>query len=220
MTKKHNFKVNEKLEIALEEEEHFYKSMIQDMEKGSITVGLPINNNKSLLLYQGDKIKVKKIEDDAVYYYTSKVISRLKDDNVPLYNLEEPRISERLQRRKYVRVPCVLPVKYRYHQKEISRQEGHQEFKFQEGLTVDIGGGGIKFSSELNIPPGQFLDINVVLPDFVLNARAKVVRTIELKERFNKDNINYWICVEFFSICEKDREKFISFIFERMREGL
>lgn len=213
MTKSKNpalFEVNDKIEIALQEHHTYYMTMVQETDKDFITIGLPMLNARGLLLREEEEIKVKKVEESAIYVFLGRVISRLKNDNVPLYKIEVSSEYERIQRRNYVRISIVLPLKYRLEQ---------EKRDFISTKTVDISGGGLMFVSDTDLLPNEILDLKLRLFGKDLEAKGKVIRTYKfLDSKANVQKVR--VCAEFAQIREQDREKIISFIFKKIRNSL
>jgi c-di-GMP-binding flagellar brake protein YcgR len=83
--------------------------------------------------------------------------------------------------------------------------------KMNDGIIIDISGGGMRLAVKEHVLHGHYLVVSVKLPE-VLNLLCKVIWV-------DKDNINrnYKVALRFEGISERDRDKIIRFIFERMR---
>ncbi|PKM81500.1 MAG: hypothetical protein CVU88_03910 [Firmicutes bacterium HGW-Firmicutes-13] len=219
MNKKFRFRVNEIFELALEEEGTYYKTIIQEVSENYIIIGLPVSKGETLLLYEDDRVILKKIRADAVYYFSSEITARLNDDNVPLYKLCIPRMLQRIQRRGYVRVPCILLTYYRVHKEGEGKPEEGKEPDFLPAETVDISGGGIKFISDKEMSPGQNLEIKLKLPRREVKAVGQVITIQKISDNRSKYPI-YRISLKFTRILERDREEIIAFIFRKLREWM
>ena len=113
MESKDKFSINEKLEISAEKGECFYKTIVLGVDSKSIIIGMPMFRNKILLLYERDWVVIKKTKDDALYYYSSQIISRQRENQIAMYEIQYPQLYERVQRRKFLRLPCMVQVNYR-----------------------------------------------------------------------------------------------------------
>ncbi len=204
------FKVNDNLEVATGSKQDYYKTIVQEVGRQSITIGLPMLNAQGLLLREGEKLQIRKVEEDAIYLFTGRVTSRMKNDNVPLYGLQISQDYKRIQRRNYVRISSILPLEYRIKQ---------EDSEFISTNTVDISGGGMKFVSDTGLQPGDLLEVKLQLDNQDIRARGKVIRTEKFKDK--KDNMQkLFICLEFVQIKEMDREKIISYIFKKIRDSI
>ncbi len=113
MESRDEFKVNENIEISAEKGDSFYKTIVMEINSRSLMIGMPMFRNNILLLYEKDWVVIKKTKKDAVYYYSSRVVRRHRENQVSLYEIQYPQLYERVQRRKFLRLPCMLEVHYR-----------------------------------------------------------------------------------------------------------
>lgn len=214
MESQNEFRMNEKIEISEENGEFFYKTIVLGVNSESIMIGMPMFRSNILLLYEKDRVVIKRIKDNAVYYYSSQILSRQREDQVPLYQIQYPQLFERVQRRKFLRLPCMLQINYRPLQPgdEISQD-------FYTSQTIDISGGGVKFYTDYDFSLGQFLEVELILPHYTLRTHARVVKTAGGKG-FNDRDGGKWAAVEFYQLHERERDTLVAFIFKKLRERL
>lgn len=220
---KYKFKINENIEVALEDEGVYYKTIVQEVSEDHLIIGVPILKREALVLYKGDRIIIKIIREDAVYFFSSEIKDRLKGDNVPLYILNVPQLMERLQRRGHVRVPCMLPTYYRVypkHEEGDNQQAVGDKSCYLVGETVDISGGGIKLVSVTEMAVGQNVEIMLKLPHRVIKAVGQVITVKKVSYSRSKSFPIQRISLKFIQITEQDREEIIAFIFKKLREWM
>lgn len=218
MESQDEFSMNENLEVSAEKGECFYKTIVLGVDSDSIIIGMPMFGNNILLLYEKDWMVIKKTKNDAVYYYSSQVISRWRENQVPMYQIHYPQLFERVQRRKFIRISCMLPINYRGVNLEdvdpITREE------FHVSQSIDISGSGVKFYTDLDFSPGKLLEMEIILPDYTVRTHARIVRTSGVKGDINKNDCGQWAAVEHYHLQERERDILVAFIFKKMRERL
>jgi hypothetical protein len=103
------------------------------------------------------------------------------------------------ERRKYVRV--ISDVSLRYKEDE-SRPDSHSKAK-------DVGGGGIRFVSNVKLTTGTHLKLEIDVPGSrrTVDARARIIWTRKLDE-------SAWeVATEFTEIDQRDRDKIMKHVF-------
>jgi c-di-GMP-binding flagellar brake protein YcgR len=138
-------------------------------------------------LQEGDDVSVKIFTPSGIKAYDAIVLnSPLENDFV----IEFVENYIEIQRRKYLRMDFEAKVLIEYDREKIVTH------------TIDIGGGGIRFSCEDSFEPNQTVSCHLFLPEFP----AIQAQGIIIKEKHLKDN-EY---VMFFTkIDEKDRTKLL-----------
>jgi c-di-GMP-binding flagellar brake protein YcgR len=93
---------------------------------------------------------------------------------------------------------------------------GHQ----RSGTTVDVSGGGMCLETEQPLPPGQHLDMSLVLPTWpeIRLELLGLVRSVEGPPAGEEGG--YRLGIRFSSLGEIDRDRLVRYIFQRQRECL
>jgi hypothetical protein len=91
-------------------------------------------------------------------------------------------------------------------------------------VPVDIGGAGIRFTSDLRLNFGDYVDMKIILPIFPypkVTALCEVLRSKEASvQDEGRDPPSWDIALKFLTISEKDRDCLINYIFLKEREVL
>lgn len=106
------FRENMLLEVYDSASGVYYKSLLQEVDDTGLAIGIPMMGGKSMILQQESSYLCRVPQEDALYYFRSKVIGGKKEDRVPLYLLSWPDRLERHQRRGYFRLACSIDVDY------------------------------------------------------------------------------------------------------------
>ena len=121
--------------------------------------------------------------------------------------------ERRLYKRISIRLPVIISL--------IGVEESEENAKFQEGLTIDMSGGGmalkVKELREEFLPKLQSGVISLGLKFEIPNdstpikAFAKAI-WVRKRDEPDKEKPYYLLGVQFIDIAERDRDKIISFI--------
>jgi len=223
------FRENERIEVFDEIENVYYKSIIQEVNRDNIAIGVPMGNQGQLLLYKNQIRTFRIIYKDAHYYFKSKVLGRKKSNNLLLFLIAWPAELKRIQQRAFFRFPCSFEIFYWILPAEEEKSIRENKLPFEElveplgppekGLMADISGGGLQLVASHEILKGSILALR--LPLF----SKKEKRTFELlgkivwvKPPYNETARQHRHAVEFMDIEEKLREEIIRFIFILSRE--
>ncbi len=106
------FRENMPIEVYDEDSEHYYKSIIQEVEEGSLAIGVPMKGRNQLLMRKKNTYALRLTVDDALYSFNSKMLGRRRSGNVSLFVLEWPEEIKRSQRRQFFRMPVTMDSHY------------------------------------------------------------------------------------------------------------
>ncbi|MDA8233825.1 MAG: PilZ domain-containing protein [Clostridia bacterium] len=204
--------IRQLVEVELIEDENpvVYRSRVENITNSCIVLGAPMEGGRPVPMPPGTKIRVNYYDDNATYTFDSSVIERNMGTLLQI-SIDRPTSIKRTQRRNFVRINTKLPVSY-----NIINDEMSEAAIFQQGITLDISGGGIRFQTSVFLPEGTVVELKVDIQGHgQISALGKVIRTISSGEKEKK---SYLIGVQFMIIEEKDRDKIIRHIFDKQRE--
>jgi len=192
-------KVHQRIELKFQGET--FISRVEDIEGDKVCLGVPYSHGKDTYLRVGDEVLITFAGLVAAYRFVTTVVG-VEFSPVAVFYIKIPENVERIQQREYVRVEVKLPCSY--------KRTG--ETSTADSVTVDISGGGLRFSAASDFEPGTRLELSVDLKAFRLKVAAEVIRTIK------GDNKKFDVCVKFFEPDEKMIDKLISWIFSYQLE--
>jgi c-di-GMP-binding flagellar brake protein YcgR len=205
--KKSRIQINQKIEVAVDPQDGFYKSLVQEVDEEKLSITIPGRQGKNLILHEGDRVHVRFTVKDAAYSFESTVMDRKKSNQVILFVLGMPAVLSRIQRRNFVRFPVVLKAVF-----QVLAPEPSPEY---HGNTVDISGGGAHISSAVKVEKGDCILLRIHLGGVPkeISVQGEVRWTVE----------DDWLGVHrfgvnFTEISEAEQERIISFIFRQMRQ--
>lgn len=209
-------KVHLKVFIAREGEDDFYVSSVQDIDRNTIFIGMPMSRSLSLVLSRGDNVQVRFTKEDASYFFRS-TVTRVRDDEIPLYGLAWPDKVERKQLRRHVRLSCLLEVEF------AEPSPGSKAPVWHRGRAVDISAGGLKLQTDRVYDTGTLLMLRFALPlrqqTLEIETQARVVRreTEDLPPGTKKPIRRYGL--EFLDLPVRRQDEIMSFVFWKMAES-
>ena len=210
-----------------------FHSKVQDIfPNGDLEVDMPTVNGKLILLHNGVRYRVICYNDKATYLATAKVVDRYKSNNMFLLRLRFQTQFEKFQRREYFRCECTLDLKYVNITEEdiremaVLREENRETLRvppihriFNDGVALDISGGGIRFTSRGPIKQDSIVEIKFELKldnnIHEFDVVANVLSSLPLDESMRR----YENRVQFTHIRNDEREKIIRYIFEQERKS-
>lgn len=182
-----------------------YRTKVEEVGERILSVGVPVLEGQFIPLREGTEIQVIFSDQTSAYSFTSKIIRRIAVP-IPTFIIEYPNRINKVQRRKFVRVPYVTTIKY-----QIIERNGFSEVK--NGFMINLSGGGMLFKSNTPILLKSIIIIKVKLGDSEMEIPAMVIRcTLE------EEKDTYMISAQFHEISEKVRDKIINYVFEIQRE--
>lgn len=208
------FKINQIIEI--QDDNITYKANIQEVKKDYIMINMPISENKHYLVHRGSIVEFVITRDKEIDKYKSEVLGKKVENNVHLTILSPPVFIERIQRREYYRIPVSINAK-------LSMLTGDTQYKnildvpagflnnLKPGIIVDLSGGGFKAAVKEHMVKGHYAIVSMDIPDN-LTMLCKIIWV----ER-DAINRNYKVAFRFEDISEKDRDRIIKYVFEKMR---
>lgn len=206
-------KVGDKIEVVTHyghaaREKSSY-SLVQDIpDNRSLLITLPMAAGHPVILEPGQMVRINFFRSDGEFYFSARVIERIKLESMILVRLVQVSSLERLQRRNFYRFKTILPVLFRFVVNNEPR--GH----YCKGYATDISGGGIRLYTEKYIPINSQVECKIKtdeIQEIVLNGKVLRVRKVQDAEK------QYDIGICFVDIPEKIRDRIIGFIFEEQR---
>jgi c-di-GMP-binding flagellar brake protein YcgR len=153
------------------------KSSVQDtyFDRGMLKIAMPSYQGRFLPLPRGEFIRMTVIADKVVYAFSSRVLDygRDQESNLLVMYVTVPEQVDRVQRRRYVRIPLVLNGSF-----TIENEEGRYSF-----LTRDFSAGGMLMCTSKFLKVGQIIYVELDLTDLRLsNQKSQIVRYVGLNQ--------------------------------------
>lgn len=210
-----DLKVNQLIEITVDEEGSSYKNLasrIEEVTQQYLHVSIPMKKGQILPIRVRQKISIRLNNKGRSFQFDTVVVQR-KLYPIPVLIVQKPETMIEIQRRQWVRVPATILM--RYCMKNETEEESSPIY---EATTVDISGGGICFLTKDPIEAGKIIDAEINLPNREpIFCQIKVLR---LLEQAKKEGETSKAVSEFYDISENQRDRIVSFVFEKQREWI
>ena len=217
--------VTDKTEDSTDSGRKTYRSELYDIvSEDQIKIAMPTEQMKVILLPVDGEYSFCFYTRSGLYQCIGRVIERYKSDSLFVLVVELVTGLQKYQRREYYRLNCVLDMKSKQiDEKEMETSPNQLIFMdtdltFDNGVMVDISGGGARFISKVKYPKGALIRFNFSL--FVngsLNEYKLIGKVLKSRELENKPD-NFEHRVMFVNIENDDRESIIRYIFEEERK--
>lgn len=221
----------ETVERRLEEQEQVvkarktYKSQVYDIvSEDQIKIAMPMEQGKVILLPVDGEYNICFYTKSGLYQCLARVIDRYKSNNVFILLMELTTDLRKYQRREYYRLNCVLDMRCRQiDEKELPKIMERVQFidtdiTLNNGIIVDISGGGARFISSVKYP-----NQSLILFVFSLFVNGEMIEyqlvgQVLLSEELENRKDEYEHRIQFTNIMNDDREGIIRYIFEEERK--
>lgn len=204
-------KINQSIRVSRDgEKPDWYDSNIQDIQDGKFYITIPYQKTNPLVLARGDRVIVSIVMQGAKIEFHSTVLGR-HIDNIPLYALNMPDSYNRVQDRKFVRLPVVMDIYYA----EVPPEGGSPQYI--RASVQDISGGGVRMAADKIYESGTELLLKFYLPLAgqleEINVSGKVVRSCEAGATVASQ------AVEFIRVTRKQQDIIMRYILDKLAKS-
>ena len=205
-----------------------YGSQLLDFDGDrTAKIAMPISEGKVIPLEIDDDYNLCFFTNSGLYQCTAQIKKRYTENRMYVMDVIFLTPLKKFQRRKFYRLDCLFPIRYRivpkeqFEKKNEAEQDNEKdEILWEEGTISDLSGGGIRFHGNVECKKGDFVEI--VLPLSLqsgiipLSLYMKVVSCVH----FEGSRVAYETRGEFLNINEKERETVIKYVFEEHRRRM
>lgn len=205
------FLPNKKVSIRVIDGDYqgYYNSRIEEITEKEFILALPFIGTVPIPIRIGEKISIYSVSDDAVYRVDGEIVKRQLEP-IPILQVKISEDIERVQRRRYVRIPIVLNIQYKLKGVD----------KIYYTYSKDISGGGVRIILPELLKVYDIIEMRIELisPEPPINCEGEVV-WINKQEILviNKREEIIHAGIRFTLIEEKERERLIRFLFNYQR---
>ena len=210
-----------------------YKSRVQDIKPdGLLEISMPMDAGKMVLLSTGIRYECIFYTRNGLYRCVTQVKESYKVEGLYMLLMEPKSPLEKFQRREYFRFECAMDIDYWKITEEEAKIEDIEELKrnhrnaqeeagMNQGIAVDLSGGGIRFVAEKKKKKGEYIFISIFLRSVdvnqLLEVAGRVLSCKQIEGKFGKKKYEYR--VQFLTRDQKKRETIIKYIFEQERKN-
>ena len=194
------------------------------VSEDEIKVTMPIEIGKLVLLPVDGEYDLCFYTANGLYQCYSRVTDRYKSNNVYVLCLEMTTNLRKFQRREYYRLNCILNMKCRtIDDREVDILTNQVQFyntdlTLQDGLIVDISGGGARFISRESYEKDTKMLFIFSLTTGKLPVEYSIIGRVLLSQEIEGREGQFENRVQFINMNIDDREGIIRYIFEEERK--
>lgn len=202
-----------------EQKKAYYSQVMEKINSIQLIITMPTQGTKIVPLDKGKRYSCEYYTENGLFSGDFVVVERKREGNIPVIVLEIRTPLKKVQRREFYRLDCSLPMKYRLAEKnETIAKEQLRDLQWQDGVVLDISGGGLRFAIPRNIEKYSYVQCKLVLEvrgnykEFYIYGQV-----ISCKNRQN--NVRLHECrIKFYKLPEAERDQIISYIFAEQRK--
>lgn len=225
--------------VETAEEITYVSRFLYQKSSDEAVIEMPVKGGALVPLAPDELYQVCFYTNKGLYQCQSQVVSRHYEDSLPVAVIRLRSEFEKLQRRQYYRMECLLQMEFapvsdeEYEQllfwksdfgREPARNHDKgaetdgENIRYYSGVVLDISGGGIRFNSKYEAKEGDVVALRIAFMSE--DARklqllfAKVLTVIPVQNRSGMFEHR----VEFVSISNMERESIIRYIFLEERK--
>ncbi len=214
-----NIKIGDRLEITLKKDNDIgkvYVSQVADIKDDmQLVVAMPISYGKLVKLPIGPGYVFLFFTEKGMMRFEVSILRYFKEGNFNLMLVKIESGGEKMQRRNFFRFQALLPMKFSVVNEDVLEDEGESDVtQMYDGITKDIGGGGLRFVTNAEIDGNAKINVIVMLGNEYFFAIAKILYTL----RFPNAAYKFQYRCMFVSILPEEQERIIQFIFDEQRK--
>lgn len=207
-------------------EKKIYLSKVCDIiSEERLEIVMPMEKTKLVLLPVDGEYEICFYTKSGIFQCGARVVDRYKSDGIYLLLFEVTSNLRKNQRREFYRHNCVLNMGSRElteHEIEVIGKPDAEldlNLPLQNGVVVDISGGGLRFVSEAKYEQGSIIYLTYTLMQNGLErAYDLTAKILTVKEVANKKGL-FEHRVQYVAIDSKAQEEIIRYIFEEERKN-
>ncbi len=238
--------VDAQLQILHEADQEYYMTRVKEVSRDTFAVYEPESGGKILDMPQFSSWQFCLLRDDAVYFFTSRIVGIDREGSEKYYLIRKPDSVHRQQRRGHVRVPCHHNIVYWPWEDALAAGQPspvvatrttelwddsvwmqdyqktlEEKVSGKNAFTLDMSGGGLRMVTLEPLERHDRILLKIALdqknPSQAMLLEARVVRVVPL-------NIGGWrryrVGISFIDLPEKVQERIISYLFTVMRKKI
>ncbi len=210
------------LEPCGENEKRPEHSLVSEFEwlvdQNAVMVAAPIHEGVIYPLHLGTAMNVYFIKKNGFEYelfaFKATVTAREMQENLALLKLTIGGGIDRVQRRKYYRLGCSIPVRFRVVGS--MNDQANENIPFRSTIASNLSGGGLCLLLEEKMEVGELIECEISPEENkVIKFYGKVIR-YQKSELDTK--LKYEAGIVYIKINNNDREAVVKFIFNEQRK--
>lgn len=204
-------KVRPGAQLSTRSYERIYKARVEDLSEDTMTISAPTEAGVVVPLRPGMFLIVGVGQDDALYGFYTEIIERKRGD-IPQLVIRRVEKTKRIQRRRYVRIDGSVDISMKVF-KKVSSTSSHEVGDPKIIQEKNLSAGGMMLMSDIPLPRGTVVQLDLKLPDGRLVTAGEVVRTLR-----HEESHGFELGIRFVNLKEKERDRLVRYVNSRMVE--
>ena len=180
---------------------------IPDIKGQIVSIYIPV--------YKGNPVNLEKYghKNYTVVVYTNfspvrfrAVFDSVKKDGIDMLSIRLIGGGEKLQRRRYFRLPVHFTVAFAVF------DENDEGFNYYKGTVMDISASGARISTSADIPKNYIIVPEFEFNDIGISPNSKIIHKLDDKNASSAHRFKY--SIEFEEILEQEQDEIIKYIFQ------
>ena len=218
------------------EEIRYVSRFLYQKSADEAVIEMPLKEGLLVPLAPGDMFQVCFYTSKGLYQCQSQVVSRHYEDSLPVAVIKLRSEFEKLQRRQYYRMECLLQMEFctvtENETEQLMLQKGESgnepakkgsegtdpAIRFYSGVSLDISGGGVRFNSAHEAREGDIIAMRIAfLSETAQMLQPLFAKVLTVTPVQNRSGL-FEHRVEYVWITNAERESIIRYIFLEERK--
>jgi c-di-GMP-binding flagellar brake protein YcgR len=206
-----------------------YKSSVFDyISDTEMEIAMPTENGRMVLFQIGLRCKLLFYSKKGLYTCNATVQKRYKKENFFVLAMQQTSKIVKFQRREFFRIDCMLKVRYVPITEEIAALSSTEDLfmeiqkeayidKYKDAVTLDLSGGGMRFSSNESLEAGSFIVTKLRLSGEHTDQLHYLVTRVIASAPMDNGSGKYVNRGQFLFKNLRDRENIVRYVFDEER---
>ncbi len=212
-----HLKIGDRVEMTLLKDKSINKVFISQVEEiideSHLILHTPITYGKLVKLPTDLGYSCLFLTGKCMLRYDTMILEYFKKDGFHLMRVQLTSDGEKIQRRDFFRFECLLPIKFALINDDVEEEVAPD---MHEGIIKDVGGGGLRFVTNVEMPESGEIKCLIMLNSEYLLMVAKILS----RQYFPKSSYKYQYRCIFIGVLPSEQEKIVRYIFNEQRKNL
>lgn len=196
----------------------YVSQLIDVFDDKNIAIAAPIHESRLMLITPGTKIRCIFLDErQGLLSFLGAITKRERRESLTYFNAEITGDFEKIQRRNYFRLDCLLNATYILLNEETDESNASDAAPIpgKKALTRNISGNGARIVIDEKIPKGSSIQVKLWLTkEVVINVTAKVVRCTQIE---GIRDTKYEVGLYFTKLTQREQDILVKYIFDQQR---
>jgi c-di-GMP-binding flagellar brake protein YcgR len=206
-----------------------YKSSVFDfISDTEMEISMPTENGRMVLFQIGLRCRLLFYTKKGLYSCNATVQRRYKKENFFVLAMQITSKVIKFQRREFFRIDCMIKIRYVRIKEEVAAFSSTEDIfaeitkpeyedQYKDAMSLDLSGGGIRFSTDEGFKPGEFIVIKLKLSDEHIDQLYYLATRIIASGQMTNGSGKYVNRGQFIFKNLRDREFIVRYVFDEER---